>query len=98
MNPSFEYVQNPRTAFRRMDGKGVLIVIDRQELHALNPVGARVWELAKDRSLPEIAEQIGKEFEVTPEQALADVREFIERLEALGAVNARPAIGEETSR
>lgn len=97
MKQTFEYVQNPRTAFRRMDGKGVLIVIDRQELHALNPVGTRVWELAKDRSLRAIADQIGHEFEVTPEQALADVTQFIEHLQALGAVQPRPAGPGETS-
>jgi len=86
MSEMLQYSQNPRTAFRRMDGKGVLIVIDRQELHALNPVGARVWELARDRSLEAIAIQIQAEFEVGAERALSDVTSFIERMVDLGAI------------
>ena len=83
--------QNPRTAFRRMDGRGVLIVIDRQRLHALNDVGARVWELAEDRSVEMIVQEIIQEFEVDRDRAQVDVRAFVEEMLELGALQTSPA-------
>ena len=42
------------------------------------------------QELDDEGEPYGDEFEVTPEQALADVTHFIEHLQALGAVQPRP--------
>ncbi len=91
--PNCRYRQNPRTAFRRMDGRGVLIVIDRQKLHALNEVGTRVWELADDRSLEKIVDQITCEFEVDQARARSEVRSFIEEMLQFGALQISPEGG-----
>ena len=48
--------QGQRTASRVIDGKAVVITIDRNELHVLNAVGTRVWELSDGRSLEDIIE------------------------------------------
>lgn len=78
--------QAQRTASRTIDGRAVVIVIDEQVLHTLNPVGTRVWELADGRSVAAIADEITREFAVDAETALADVSRFAEKLRDLGAL------------
>lgn len=78
-------LQCERTACRVIDGKAVVITIDQNELHVLNSVGTRVWELADGRPLDAIVEQIVREFEVEPARAAEDVRAFAEQLLAVGA-------------
>ena len=78
--------QSERTASRVIEGKAVVITVDHNELHVLNSVGTRVWELADWRPLAAIVEAIVSEFEVEAERALPDVRRFVEELVAVGAV------------
>lgn len=77
--------QCERTASRVIDGKAVVITIDRNELHVLNAVGTRVWELADGRPLSTIVDDIVREFAVERERAAADVCAFAEQLLAVGA-------------
>ena len=77
--------QNERTASRVLDGKAVVITIDHNQLHVLNAVGTRVWQLADGRSIDAIVEQIIREFEVDRERAKADVLAFAEQIIAAGA-------------
>ena len=83
--------QSPRTAARVVEGRALVIVIDDRKLHALNGVGTRVWELADGRTLGEIADALVAEFEVTRDVALADARQFVSELIALGAMRAGSA-------
>jgi hypothetical protein len=78
-------VQHERTASRVIDGKAVVISIDRNQVHVMNSVGTRVWELCDGRVLDDIIDQIVIEFEVERAQAARDVQTFVERLVALGA-------------
>lgn len=78
--------QSERTASRVIDGRAVVIVIDRQKIHTLNEVGARIWELADGRTVDEIADAITREFAVERGVALADTRRFLEHLRELGAI------------
>lgn len=82
--------QSERTASRVIEGKAVVITIDTNELHVLNGVGTRVWELLDGRSLAAVIDAVVAEYEVDTARASADVRTFLERLLALGAVQARP--------
>jgi hypothetical protein len=78
--------QCERTASRVIDGKAVVITIDSNELHVLNGVGTRVWELLDGRPLSAVVEQIVTEFEVEPERAQLDVAQFTQQLLAIGAL------------
>ncbi len=78
-------VQNERTACRVIGGQAVVITIDHNQVHVLNSVGTRVWQLADGRSIDSIVEAIVDEFEVEQAQAAVDVRAFAERLVAVGA-------------
>jgi hypothetical protein len=77
--------QSVRTASRVMDGKAVVITIDRNQLHVLNAVGTRVWQLLDGRALGEVIELVVQEFEVSAERASQDVAAFVEQLVAVGA-------------
>jgi hypothetical protein len=78
--------QNDRTACRVIDGKAIVITIDRNQLHVLNPVATRVWGLVDGRSIADIVEVIVSEFEVEPDRAARDVSAFAEQLLSVGAV------------
>ena len=78
--------QADRTASRVIDGKAVVVVIDHQRLHTLNPVATRIWELADGRTLEEIVRVIVSEYEVEPDEAMKDAVALVDELARLGAV------------
>jgi len=68
-------------AGRVIEDEAVLVLPDSGQVLVLNQVGGRIWELADGtRTVAEIAKVIVDEYEVTEEQALADVQAFIEKL------------------
>jgi len=78
---------HPQVAARVVDGSAVIVLADAGEVNVLNPVGTRIWELCDgSRSVRQIAEAIAAEFEVTLEQALHDVEEFLGSLAQAQAV------------
>lgn len=79
-------VRNQRTAYRVVADRGLLVVVDKRELHTLNPVGARVWALCDGRDVDAIVSQIAIEFEVAPERAQQDVEAFLRTLHDVGAL------------
>jgi len=85
LSGSDRLVQHERTACRVIDGKAVVIAIDQNQVHVLNGVGTRVWELCDGRPLASIVTQIVTEFEVEHERAERDVRAFARRLLTVGA-------------
>ena len=78
--------RNERVAARVVEGKALIVVIDQKQLHTLNEVGTRVWELCDGRSRDAIAAAIVDEFEVDEQTALRDVQRFVAELRALGAL------------
>lgn len=79
--------QCERLAARTIEGKGVVIVLDRQIVHTLNNVGMRIFDLADGRTSEEIADIISHEFDVSLDRAQEDVDRFINELLVLGAVD-----------
>ena len=79
MNISKMYPKpHPQTAGRVIDGEAVLILADSSEVNVLNQVGSRIFELANgNNTVEEISETIAGEYEISREQADADVREFL---------------------
>lgn len=82
MNISKMYPKpHPQTAGRIIDGEAVLILADSSEVNVLNQVGSRIFELANgNNTVEEISETIADEYEISREQADADVREFLLQL------------------
>ena len=91
LSESTPIAKSARTAARVIEGRAVVIVIDRQELHTLDAVGTRIWELADGRTLGDIVDVLVREYEVTRETALADARAFLSDLDRLGALTSTEA-------
>jgi hypothetical protein len=80
-------VRSERTAYRVVGGEALIMVVDRKELHRLNDVGSRVFELCDGTTTVDgIVEAIVREFVVDPPTARADVEKFIRELAATGAI------------
>jgi len=61
----------------------VLMNIKGGSMLTLNPIGSIIWQqLGDGRSPVQIAERLASEFGITREQALTDVNEFVEQLQA----------------
>ena len=71
--------KHPETLSRIVDGEAmVLVQLPEVTTIVLNGVATRVWQLLDgERNLAAISEQIATEYEVTPEEAEADVREVV---------------------
>jgi Coenzyme PQQ synthesis protein D (PqqD) len=80
------YARNDRVVSRRIVDELILVpirqsVAEMEALYTLNDVGARVYELIDGaRPVSNIVATIVSEFDVSPEAAEADVREFIAQL------------------
>lgn len=73
-------------ASRNVNGEALVVLTERRQLHRLNAVGTRVWEICDDKRVSEIVDAIVAEFEVHADVAERDVCEFLENLSELGAV------------
>jgi hypothetical protein len=68
-------------ATRNEDG-GIVLDIDRGQMFRLNPVGALILEsIRRGCAEPEIAKDISRQYSVSEETAIVDVREFLKSLE-----------------
>ena len=69
--------QAPAVVSRLIDGEAVLVHPGQGKVRVLNPVGARLWELADGvRTAGDIAQIIAGEYEVDLVRAEADVLAF----------------------
>ena len=79
--------QRTRTAARVIDGRAVVIIIDQQELHTLNPTGTFLWEQTEQpRRVAELVDALTTKFDVSTDVARRDVLAFAETLLDLGAL------------
>jgi len=86
------YKKNGNIVYRKIADEFIMVPIvheigDLNSIYTLNEVGALVWELIDGtRSIKDIKDIILQEYEVTSEQADADIKEFIAALEEISAV------------
>lgn len=72
---------HPQTAGRVIDGEAVLILSDSSEVNVLNLVGSRIFELSDGtHTIAEITETIASEYDVSVEQAEADITTFLQQM------------------
>jgi hypothetical protein len=75
--------RNEKTASRVLAGEAIVLTPSDSKIHSFNETGSRIWELlAEEPTVSEIVNQIRSEFEVSEEQAQADVIAFLEELAA----------------
>lgn len=81
-----------KVAWQTVAGEMVLVRSAHQEVLSLNEVGGRVWALADgSRNVGQIAEIVGAEFDVTEEDARADLLAFLSELVGLQILSVRAA-------
>lgn len=92
-----EYRRRDNYVYRLTVGEHLLVALHARRdepLYALTPTGALLWERLADWSTVEqLSEALVSEYEVTSEAARADVREFLEQLASLNALETR-GVGE----
>ena len=77
---------------REIAGDTILVpvgktVYDSNGLFALNELGAFIWDrLAKANSREDLLNAVLAEYEVTPEEAAADIDAFLAKLNSLGII------------
>jgi hypothetical protein len=87
--------KDEKTASRILDGEAIVLTPMDSKIHSFNETGSRIWELmAGEPTVGEIVTQIHQEFEVSAEQAQADVVAFIEELAARGMVSLGQGLGQ----
>ena len=71
---------------------GVLLDVDRGLCFSLNSVGLKIWEFLKEGcNADQIAEKLQRTYSIPYEQALTDVRTFLEQLQSSGLLGDRTA-------
>lgn len=86
------YQRNPDFIFRRIVDDLVLVpvrqdVADMDCIYTMNPVGAFIWErLDGQATLADLQAALVAEYSVEPQDAAGDLLEFVQELEAAGAV------------
>lgn len=79
--------RDSRWPFQEIEGKVVVVVPARREVHQLDEVGTFVWKcLEAARTPEEVVAAVCAEFEVEEDRARRDVAEFLASLEEKGLV------------
>src|SRR5580692_3782198 len=80
---SARFIRNRDVVSRQIEGELVIVPIrrgvgDLNSLYTLNPVGSVLWDfMTEGHTLPEMVQRVCDEFEVTTNQAKADIQEFL---------------------
>jgi hypothetical protein len=80
-----------RAAYRLIDNEAMVVVPRSNKLYVFNHVGSRIWEMANGEiGIGEVARAICDEFDVTYEQAIKDIIEFVEDLSQKQLLEVHP--------
>ena len=87
-----EYNPTNSVIARKVAGELLLVPVkanlgDLSVMYSANEIGTRVWELLNEkRSLQEMIAMLREEFEVEPALLEKDIRDFLEQLVSIGAL------------
>ncbi len=85
------FIARSRALAARALGGEVVIMSPASSLFTLNEVGSAIWQAADGRTeLASIVQRISQEFDVDPQAAEQDAREFVSRLAAQGLLIVSP--------
>jgi hypothetical protein len=81
------YQRNPRTAWHVLEEGGMILNLPANEISATNPTGAWVWQhLDKPITARQLSLGLTQDFEVTSEEALEAIENYLAELEAKSLV------------
>jgi hypothetical protein len=90
---SAKFVRSSKVVSRKIAGETLVVPVrggvgDLDSIFSFNPLGSELWSLLQTRtSLEEMAEWVERSYEVTFEQALADIQAFMDELRQAGLVH-----------
>lgn len=85
MGESGRVRRNSSLPFQELEGRVVVVVPARRQMHQLDEVASFLWnQLREPRSARELARSLSEEFEVEPDRAERDVEAFLSELEKKG--------------
>ena len=85
-------VRNPASSSRTIDGQAVIAISEMAQIHILNDVGTRVWNLIDGaRTVSEITELVKRQlaeegYEGVSSEVSSDIEQFFEAMAAKGMV------------
>ena len=89
------YRRRDNYVYRLTVGEHLLVALHARSdepLYALTPTGAQLWErLAEWTTVDQLTEALVDEYEVTADNARQDVRDFLDQLGSLNALDTRGA-------
>jgi hypothetical protein len=77
---------HPKVAWQCLDGKAVLLDLDRNFAFGLNASGTFLWSRLEGRDAASLAADLAAEFGLEAARALADVERFLSTLRERGLV------------
>ncbi len=86
------FAQNESIVAREIGDQFILVPIremarEVEDIYCLNAVGACIWRLMDgQRRALQVAELVTQEYDVSSEQAQADLAEFVAKLQSIGAI------------
>jgi len=89
------YEKNPDIVFRVIGGEAILVPLSKEtqavgRLFTLNEAGAFIWEKIDGKhTVGDLASEVQKEYEVSPETAGEDLRELVKSLEEVYAIKQK---------
>ncbi|KGE19771.1 PqqD family protein [Paenibacillus wynnii] len=82
--------RKPGLDLTQMDGEWILLDADLCVVTRLNETGGRIVELLDQELTPgELAERLASEYEITLEQAQADLKRYLSTLSEAGLLDKR---------
>lgn len=85
-----KYCLKPGYVLREIAGEHLAIPVTAEnssDIVVLNPVSAILWsELEAPKAIDELADKICESFDINREEAVADIKEFVESLISAGVV------------
>jgi hypothetical protein len=88
-----KYVRSSTIVSREIGGETLVVPVrggvgDLDSIFSFNPLGSELWNLLEaGTSVEEMADWVVGRYEVTSQQALADIQAFIEELSRTGLVH-----------
>lgn len=88
-----KYVRNARVVSREVAGETLVVPIrggvgDLDAIFSFNPVGSDLWTLLQDgTSIEEMVAWVAERYEVTRDQATADIEAFVTELSRSGLIH-----------
>ncbi len=86
------FVKKDDCVTREIAGETVIVpirsrAVDLNSIYALNELGTMIWRLMDGQtSISQIIEAVGREYEVTPDEARKDISAFLTDLKAAGLI------------